>query len=180
MPRKAPTQVIEHRICFSDYERRALVETITEHQHTARLKAYAQLGGSASLIYGAVAVGFLWGVPSLMDWFFNSRIVQTATESMNPGALLRTKEDEIRAQIGANQEKIIEYDVIISSPDSTEAAKSYAREQRQKLQNANAKLTALVDSGAWQAGQTAAEWDEQHRLAGAPAPHHRFLNLLFS
>lgn len=184
MPRKAPQQIIEHRICFSDYERKALAETITTFNELAPIRAYGSgvgaLVGSGALLYGAVAVGFLWGVPSLMDWFFNSNAVKTAQESMNPGALLRKKESELRQTIANNQEKIIEYETIIADKDASDAAKSYARQQKQELISQNAKLTALVDSSAWGAGLNVAEWDEQHRLAGTPAPHHRFLDWLFS
>ena len=56
MPRKAPNEVIEHRISLSNFERDLLVRTIKEQQEsrywTAGINQIGQIAGSGVLLYG--------------------------------------------------------------------------------------------------------------------------------
>jgi len=75
MPRKAPKEVIEHRITLGDFERKQLVEAIDSYQRDKVLENVSNLllGGAGVIVAGTIAaVGYavyyyLDSVPSIID-----------------------------------------------------------------------------------------------------------------
>ncbi len=59
MPRKAPNQVIEHRITFGELERREIKQTLDNYQKTQKFKLGADIGKTAAVTAGAVGIGYL-------------------------------------------------------------------------------------------------------------------------
>ena len=59
MPRKAPKEVIEHRISLSNFERDLLTRTIEQHRenrlYVAGVNQIGQIAGSSVLLYGLMA-----------------------------------------------------------------------------------------------------------------------------
>lgn len=59
MPRKAPKEVIEHRITLGNFEREVLTRTISEEREarywTAGINQIGQIAGSGVLLYGLIA-----------------------------------------------------------------------------------------------------------------------------
>jgi hypothetical protein len=59
MPRKAPKEVIEHRITLGNFEREVLTRTIKEEREsrywTAGINQIGQIAGSGVLLYGLIA-----------------------------------------------------------------------------------------------------------------------------
>lgn len=80
MPRKAPTQVIEHRLSLSDYERKHLTETTKELIAAQRLNAYSRAAGGGGvalvgvgLVIGAVMFGLGYTGSSVADYARSSK-----------------------------------------------------------------------------------------------------------
>jgi len=59
MPRKAPNQVIEHRVTFGDLERKEFKQTLDNLQKQQQLNFYADAGKTALYTAGAVGIGYL-------------------------------------------------------------------------------------------------------------------------
>ena len=66
MPRNKCTQVIEHRLSFSDFERKELKEYLDELTGEKQIVKIQKIGITVAAVGGAAAVGYIgW---SLFQW----------------------------------------------------------------------------------------------------------------
>lgn len=150
MPRKAPDKVIEHRISFSDLERRKIIESIDEINRLRPVKAWGgaigSAGGGGALVFAAILGAFYlgWDGKSFLD-----NLKGLAKTAADPFGLL---EGKIGDRIAKNEARIIELESVLSDANSTSAAKAAAQKEKIKLMNDNQKLTDMVESDRWALG----------------------------
>jgi len=83
MPRKAPTEVIEHRISFSDKERQQIERVIQTQQANVAIDGVtATLQAAGSALAGG---GMLWAAIGLVAWFGGGKILDAAKGTLEKG-----------------------------------------------------------------------------------------------
>jgi len=83
MPRKAPTEVIEHRISFSDKERQQIERVISTQQANVAIDGVtATLQAAGSALAGG---GMLWAAIGLVAWFGGGKILDAAKSTLEKG-----------------------------------------------------------------------------------------------
>lgn len=83
MPRKAPTEVIEHRISFSDKERQQIERVIQTQQANVAIDGVtATLQAAGSALAGG---GMLWAAIGLVAWFGGGKILDAMKGTVEKG-----------------------------------------------------------------------------------------------
>lgn len=76
MPRKAPDQVIEHRISLSNFEREKIIEELTRQRenrlYAAGINQIAGIAGSSALLYGLALYFGIDLVSNIKEWIDNT------------------------------------------------------------------------------------------------------------
>jgi len=158
MPRKAPTDVSEHRITLGDYERKEIKKFIEEIQVA---KKDSDLLKQAPLIVIAGGVGIaaysLWrwvGLGSIIDRIQDT--VDNVVQSGKDAATFATTGDLTQTQVGGKlhndiitsmqlaeakyQKKLTELQLIINDPNTSPNVKTQAQLDLESLNRAYAKV----------------------------------------
>lgn len=141
MPRRKPTQIIEHRLSLSDYERSALKEFLIERQRIERLNA----GSGVVASVGGVAVSG-WGVFLIGVWLAQDIVPDIIDKVGNAMTLMQRRCPEA---IAAADTKIANYEARINSAESAGGDTRFIAAERAKLDKIKVRRNRLANLCEW-------------------------------
>lgn len=140
MPRKAPDQVIEHRLSFSNKERDALQDMIEKSQknHQIRSASLAIPGilGGTGILWAAIGLGASLGMWSM------ATTARNGYEKLRSGTAFESVPPKIDEEIASINLEIQDLRGVIANPDSTVAEKTQAKDRIAYLEGQIVRLEA--------------------------------------